>query len=92
MKDYSSSKDLVGSSLHLKSYLSDNNNNEAGIKLLRIYRGLPKNKSLIKFLSEGMKTLLQKTENKFLQDQVKKCILSIMIYILLLMKKIIQQS
>ena len=67
-------KDLVGSEFtSLKSYLSDNNNNEAGIKLLRIYRGLPKNKSLIKFLSEdGMKTLLQKTENKFLQDQSKE--------------------
>tara|TARA_B100000575_G_scaffold81110_1_gene63758 strand:- start:90 stop:3347 length:3258 start_codon:yes stop_codon:yes gene_type:complete len=67
-------KDLVGSEfISLKSYLSDNNNNEAGIKLLRIYRGLPKNKSLIKFLSEdGMKTLLQKTENKFLQDQSKE--------------------
>ena len=40
---------------------------------MRIYRGLPKNKSLIKFLSEdGMKTLLQKTENKFLQDQSKE--------------------
>ena len=38
-------KDLVGSEfISLKSYLSDNNNNEAGIKLLRIYRGLPKNK------------------------------------------------
>ena len=67
-------KDLVGSEfISLKSYLNDNNNNEAGIKLLRIYRGLPKNKSLIKFLSEdGMKTLLQKTENKFLQDQSKE--------------------
>lgn len=41
-------------------------------KLLRAYRGMPKNKALIKFLSEdGMKTLLQKTENYFMQEQNK---------------------
>jgi preprotein translocase subunit SecA len=45
---------------------------EGARKLLRVYRGMPKNKSLIKFLSEeGMKTLLQKTENFFLQEQSK---------------------
>ena len=34
------------------------------ILLLRVYRGLPKNKALIKFLSqEGIKQILQKTEN-----------------------------
>lgn len=45
---------------------------EGARKLLRAYRGMPKNKSLIKFLSEeGMKTLLQKTENFFLQEQSK---------------------
>ncbi|RMG83875.1 MAG: preprotein translocase subunit SecA [Bacteroidetes bacterium] len=46
---------------------------EAGLKLLRAYRGLPKNKALIKFLSEpGMKALLQKTENYYLQDNAKE--------------------
>jgi preprotein translocase subunit SecA len=36
---------------------------------LRVYRGLPKNKALIKFLSEeGVKQLLQKTENHYMQD------------------------
>ena len=45
---------------------------EGARKLLRVYRGMPKNKALIKFLSEeGMKTLLQKTENFFLQEQSK---------------------
>lgn len=45
---------------------------EGARKLLRVYRGMPKNKALIKFLSqEGMKTLLQKTENFFLQEQGK---------------------
>ena len=40
--------------------------------LLRAYRGLPKNKALIKFLSEtGVKTLLQKTENFYMQEQNK---------------------
>ncbi len=38
--------------------------------LLRAYRGLPKLKPLIKFLSEpGMKSLLQSTENYYMQEQ-----------------------
>ncbi len=42
---------------------------EGGFLLLRVYRGLPKNKALIKFLSqEGTKQLLQKTENFYMQD------------------------
>lgn len=42
----------------------------AGMALLRAHRGLPKNKALIKFLSEpGVRTLLQKTENFYMQDQ-----------------------
>jgi preprotein translocase subunit SecA len=45
---------------------------EGAVKLLRAYRGMPKNKTLIKFLSEdGIKTLLQKTENFYLQEQSK---------------------
>ena len=44
-----------------------------GEKLFRAHRGLPKNGALIKFLSEpGMRTLMQKTENHFLQDQQKE--------------------
>ncbi|MCR4810254.1 MAG: preprotein translocase subunit SecA [Prevotella sp.] len=40
--------------------------------LLRAYRGLPKNKALIKFESEqGVKALLQKTENYYMQEQNK---------------------
>ncbi len=43
---------------------------EGGMALLRAHRGLPKNKALIKFLSEsGNRALLQKTENFYLQDQ-----------------------
>ncbi|MBQ7710222.1 MAG: preprotein translocase subunit SecA [Bacteroidales bacterium] len=45
---------------------------EAAKLLLRAYRGLPKNKALIKFLSEpGIKTILQRTENFYMQEQNK---------------------
>jgi len=46
---------------------------EADIKLLRAYRGLPKNKALIKFLSEpGVKVALQKVEGVYSQDHNKE--------------------
>ncbi len=46
---------------------------EGQLELFRAYRGLPKNKALIKFLSEpGMRQILQKTENYYLQDQGKE--------------------
>ena len=46
---------------------------EGGIALLRAHRGLPKNKPLIKFLSEpGIKAHLQKVENYYMQDQGKQ--------------------
>lgn len=46
---------------------------EGGLALLRCYRGLPKNKALIKFLSEpGIRSLLTRTENYYLQDQQKE--------------------
>lgn len=42
---------------------------DGGLALLRAHRGLPKNKALIKFLSEdGMKAQLLKTEGTYLQD------------------------
>ncbi len=45
---------------------------EAAKLLLRAYRGLPKNKALIKFLSEtGIKAILQRTENFYMQEQNK---------------------
>ncbi len=45
---------------------------KGGELLLRCHRGLPKNKALIKFLSEpGIKTILQKTENFYMQEQNK---------------------
>jgi preprotein translocase subunit SecA len=43
---------------------------EGPMLLLRAHRGLPKNKALIKFLSEpGIKQILQRTEAFFMQDQ-----------------------
>lgn len=43
-----------------------------GLALLRAFRGLPKNKALIKFLSEGNhKQVLTKTENFYMQEQSK---------------------
>ncbi|MFH6769662.1 preprotein translocase subunit SecA [Gaetbulibacter aquiaggeris] len=52
-----------------KKLINDGDTKEGGLKLLRVYRGIPKNKALIKFLSEeGVKQLLQKTENFYMQD------------------------
>jgi len=46
---------------------------DGGLALLRAHRGLPKNKPLIKFLSEqGIKATLQKVEGYYLQDQQKE--------------------
>ncbi len=46
---------------------------EGGMALLRAHRGLPKSKALIKFLSEpGIRQVLSKTENYFMQDQNKE--------------------
>ena len=52
-----------------KKMISNGDRNEGGKLLYRVFRGLPKNKALIKFLSEeGIKQLLQKTENFYMQD------------------------
>ncbi|MFV8363970.1 preprotein translocase subunit SecA [Flavobacterium sp. ZT3P35] len=52
-----------------KKLIAAGNTKEGGFQLLRAYRALPKNKALIKFLSEeGIKQLLQKTENQYMQD------------------------
>lgn len=52
-----------------KRLFKEGNNKDAGFYLLRSHRALPKSKALIKFLSEeGVKQLLQKTENQYMQD------------------------
>ncbi|NOX86995.1 MAG: preprotein translocase subunit SecA [Chlorobi bacterium] len=74
---YAAQKSLVSSMLaEAKNLLKDRSKSEnikkAGELLFRCYRGLPKNKALIKFLSEeGNKALVQKTENFYLQEQAK---------------------
>ncbi len=56
-----------------KRLFAEGKEKEAGIPLLRAFRGLPKNTALIKFLSEnGVRALLQKTENYYMQDQQKE--------------------
>ncbi|MDG1451672.1 MAG: preprotein translocase subunit SecA, partial [Polaribacter sp.] len=63
---------LVGVLAEAKKLISEGNDKEGGFLLLRVYRGLPKNKALIKFLSqEGVKQVLQKTENFYMQDNNK---------------------
>ena len=48
------------------------NEKRGGEFLLRAARGLPKNKAIIKFLSEpGMRALMQKTENFYMAEQSK---------------------
>jgi preprotein translocase subunit SecA len=56
-----------------KKLIAEGNTKDGGFQLLRAHRGLPKSRALIKFLSEeGMKAILQKTENFYLQDQQKE--------------------
>ena len=65
-------KYLVGVLAEAKALLKAGDDKEGGFLLLRVYRGLPKNKALIKFLSqEGIKQILQKTENFYMQDNNK---------------------
>ncbi|TCK68799.1 protein translocase subunit secA [Winogradskyella wandonensis] len=62
-------KYLIGVLAEAKKLISEGDTKEGGFQLLRVYRGIPKNKALIKFLSEeGIKQLLQKTENFYMQD------------------------
>ncbi|MEY4461493.1 MAG: hypothetical protein RLY98_33, partial [Bacteroidota bacterium] len=56
-----------------KKLIKEGNTKDGGFQLLRAYRSLPKNKALIKFLSEeGVKQLLQKTENQYMQDNKRE--------------------
>ncbi|MCM5661645.1 preprotein translocase subunit SecA [Galbibacter mesophilus] len=60
---------LTGLLAEAKKLIAEGNTKEGAFQLLRVHRGLPKNKALIKFLSEeGIKQLLQKTENHYMQD------------------------
>ena len=67
---YNKQRALVNQTLNeAKKLISEGNEAEGGKLLYRCHKGLPKYQPLIKFLSEpGMKQLMQKTENFYLQD------------------------
>ncbi|MBR5167390.1 MAG: preprotein translocase subunit SecA [Salinivirgaceae bacterium] len=72
-KLYQAQRDLVTKLLaDAKKLISEGNEEEGGKLLLRANKGLPKHKPLIKYLSEpGVKVLMQKTENFYMQDNSK---------------------
>ncbi len=75
-KLYNAQKTLVSSILaeakKLLQGAKPTDEKRGGELLFRAYRGLPKNNALIKFLSEeGMRSLMQKTESFYLQEQAK---------------------
>jgi preprotein translocase subunit SecA len=75
---YNKQRDLVNrifidaKKLLIKENATSDEKKEGGLLLLRAHKGLPKNKSIIKFLSEeGMRAILQKTENFYMQENSK---------------------
>ena len=71
---YNSQKALVNQLLNeAKKLIAEGNEKDGGVLLFRAYKGYPKYKPLIKFLSEpGMKQLLQKVENYYIQDNERE--------------------
>ena len=60
---------LINTLADAKNLINSGDEEEGSFNLLRVFRGIPKNKALIKYLSEeGVKQLLQKTENFYMQD------------------------
>ena len=68
---YNTQRNLANECLQkARKLIAEGNTEEGGILLLRSHKGLPKNKSLIKFLSEqGVKVLLQKTEAIYMANK-----------------------
>ncbi len=73
-KLYQAQRALVNQTLNeAKKKLAEGDEAEGGKLLFRAYKGLPKYQPLIKFLSEpGMKVIMQKTENYYIQDNEKE--------------------
>ena len=67
-------KKLVNQYLNeARKLINEGDEKEGGLSLFRAFRGMPKFKPLIKYLSEtGNKHVLQKTENYHLQDNKKE--------------------
>ncbi len=56
-----------------EQFLSEGKTDEAGVQILRAYRGLPKHKRLMKVLSDPTnKRLMQHTEMEYLRDQARR--------------------
>ena len=71
---YNTQKSFITNILNeAKKLIADGNEKDGGVLLFRAYKGYPKYKPLIKFLSEpGMKQLLQKVENYYIQDNERE--------------------
>ena len=71
---YSAQRNLVTQLLNeAKKKIAEGDETEGGKLLLRAHKGLPKYNPLIKYLSEaGMKQILTKTENYYMQDNNKQ--------------------
>ncbi|MBQ9893126.1 MAG: preprotein translocase subunit SecA [Bacteroidales bacterium] len=71
---YGKQRSLVTQTLNdARKAIAAGDENEGGKLLLRCHKGLPKYQPLIKFLSEqGMKQLLQKAENYYMQDNERE--------------------
>ncbi len=71
---FSNQKTLVNQLLNeAKKLIAEGNEKDGGVLLFRAFKGYPKYKPLIKFLSEpGMKQLLQKVENYYIQDNERE--------------------
>ena len=71
---YNAQKTLVNQLLNdAKRLIAAGNEKDGGALLFRAFKGYPKYKPLIKFLSEpGMKQLLQKVENYYIQDNERE--------------------
>ena len=63
-------REELGKTLNVaKKLFEEGNKKEGGFNLYQVFRGLPKYKPLIKFLSqEGIRTQLQKTEGVYIAD------------------------
>jgi preprotein translocase subunit SecA len=71
-RDYVNKIFIDAKRLLTKENATDDEKKEGGLLLLRAYKGLPKNNSIIKFLSEeGMKGIVHKTENFYMQENNK---------------------
>ena len=71
---FSAQKKLVTQILaESKKEIAAENLEKGGLLLLRAHKGLPKSRAIIKFLSEeGMKSLMNKTENFYMQNNSKE--------------------